>query len=388
MGRSRSTPARNADSWSPESWATIGNEEREPTRPGVARGLDRTEDDPQDHRRSSRSGVPSAPRRVVGLERRTCLRRARSTGLLSRLRSSGQDDRRPIRCTHDGRVDCPHRRRVVVVITSVGAADTRTSAKIMMSVVPRILAAVKSVHGGISVRWRLRKPCPPRPRTVADHRRRGGGAARAPSPAPAVTGQGWASTVGVLPTPPLSSARQPPSPAASRKPIQAERVGLIGAQLADESAPGRRPVGPRDLPGAADDVVGPAVAVDDDAPGQPPSLERGGSGGGISAPVRLLPSAALSAPALWRPPTRCRRGPPPHHRLAGVQQRPRLRGEDGVMSSAVSSSSSEPPLLQLTLLSWWATRPWNRRDPPRCREREATRPPPHGGERNAGRCTV
>ena len=76
-------------------------------------------------------------------------------------------------------------------------------------------------------RARTGRPPPP------SCRRRPAGAITSVVPSPAVRAR-WASTVGVLPRP-MSSARHPPSSAASRKPIHASASAWYAAQLTVEA---------------------------------------------------------------------------------------------------------------------------------------------------------
>ena len=153
--------------------------------------------------------------------------------------------------------------------------------------------------------------------------------------------------VGVLPRP-MSSARQPPRSAESRKPSQAS-----ASPWYDRSSPWK-PSGAGagsvdDRRGPGQQVGGPAAALDADAAGEGRALRARGRGAASPRPTAGWPRPARRAP----------RRPPSRSAWSSSIQRPfdrtsgRASAASRVMSAAVSSTSSKSAD-QRTLASCWA----------------------------------
>ena len=166
-------------------------------------------------------------------------------------------------------------------------------------------------------------------------------------PSPAVRAR-WASTVGVLPRP-MSSARQPPSSTASRKPSQRQRLGLVAAQLAVEALGrgDRRRSTPR-WPSGQMSVAQP-LPCDDDAAGERRTLEAERVAQDLGAGE--LRDRARARRARRRPPSRSTRSSSTHRPRDCTSGR--ASAASRATSAAVSSTSSNTTD-QRTLLSWWA----------------------------------
>ena len=175
-----------------------------------------------------------------------------------------------------------------------------------------------------------------------------GGAITSTGPSPTVRAM-WASTVGVLPSP-MSSARQPPSSAASRNAEPGQRLGLIAPQLAGEA------VGPRD------GFVGPiALAPAASRAPRPSPLRSSATRRRTADASRPRPRRRISAPVSCVVVARSASAAAASFRStrSSSTHRPRAltRGRASAASRAISaavSSTSSNTTDQRTLLSWWA----------------------------------
>ena len=88
-----------------------------------------------------------------------------------------------------------------------------------------------------------------------------GGAITSAGPVAGARERGGRASSGVLPRP-MSSARQPPSPAGVEEAEPRQRLGLVAAQLADEARRARVTGSADDVGRGGEQVGGPAAALD------------------------------------------------------------------------------------------------------------------------------
>ncbi len=199
--------ARSAASPSPAIWAMKAG--RVPTSPGLVKS--------RSAHRSPRPfsiGVPVSATRVRAGSRRSCWA-VSLAGFLMAWASS-----RTIRAHGRSASASTSRTAVPYVVMTTSASATSDSSS---------SAVAREAPWWTTTRsWGVKRAA-----SAAQLPTTAGGAMTSTGPWPVVRAM-WARTVGVLPRP-MSSARQPPSSTASRKPSQDERLGLVAAELAGEA---------------------------------------------------------------------------------------------------------------------------------------------------------